>query len=83
MPQIQVPRKFYPVLTTDKRFVILIGGRGSAKSESMGRFLTMKAQTEAADILCGREFQSSIDDSVHKLLKTLIENTLKVDGFNV
>lgn len=83
MPRIQVPRKFRPVLTTKKRFVVLIGGRGSAKSESIGRFLTMKAQTEAADILCGREFQSSIDDSVHKLLKTLIQDTLKVDGFNV
>ncbi len=43
----------------------------------------MKAQTESADILCGREFQSSIDDSVHKLLKMLIQDTLKVQGFNV
>lgn len=51
---------------------VLIGGRGSAKSESMARMLIAKAQSEAADVLCGREFQSSIDDSVHKLIKTLI-----------
>ena len=83
MPTIQVPSKFKPVLSTAKRFVVLIGGRGSAKSESIGAFLTLKAQTEAADILCGREFQSSIDDSVHKLLKMMIEDRLKVSGFNI
>ena len=83
MPKIQVPSKFRPILASNKRFIVLIGGRGSAKSESVGRFLTMKVQTEAADILCGREFQSSIDDSVHKLLKTLIQNTLQVNGFSV
>lgn len=83
MPRIQVPSKFRRVLTSTKRFIVLIGGRGSGKSESIGRFLVMKAQTESADILCGREFQSSIDDSVHKLLKTLIHDTLKVNGFNV
>jgi len=82
MPTIQLPSKFHPVLISTKRFIIIIGGRGSAKSESMGRFLSMKVQTEAADVLCGREFQSSIDDSVHKLLKVLIQNTLKVEGFN-
>lgn len=72
--ELHLPRKFEPILTTTKRFVVIIGGRGSAKSESVGRFLTMKVKTESADILCGREFQSSIDDSVHKLLKGLIED---------
>jgi phage terminase large subunit len=42
----------------------------------------MKAQTEAADILCGREYQNSIDDSVHKLLKNLITK-LDIKGFNI
>jgi len=83
MPKIQIPSKFRPILASTKRFIVLIGGRGSAKSESVGRFLTMKVQTEAADILCGREFQSSIDDSVHKLLKMLIQDTLQVNGFSV
>ncbi len=83
MPRIQVPRKFERVLTSKRRFIVLIGGRGSAKSESVARFLIQKSQTEAADILCGREFQSSIDDSVHKLLKNLIQDALNVNGFNV
>jgi phage terminase large subunit len=42
----------------------------------------MKAQTEAADILCGREYQNSIDDSVHKLLKNLITK-LDIKGFGI
>ena len=83
MPKIQLPEKLYKVLTATQRLIVLIGGRGSAKSESMGRILTMKSQTEAADVLCGREFQNSIDDSVHKLLKTLIQDKLKVDGFRI
>ena len=83
MPKIQLPEKLYKVLTAKQRLIVLIGGRGSAKSESMGRILTMKCQTEGADVLCGREFQNSIDDSVHKLLKTLIQDKLKVDGFRI
>lgn len=82
MPELELPRKVYKVLTTKARLIVLIGGRSSAKSESVGRILTMKAQTEAADILCGREFQNSIDDSVHKLIKGIIEK-LGVSGFTI
>jgi phage terminase large subunit len=72
MPTIQIPPKLLPILTTKARIIVLVGGRGSAKSETVGRTLLMKCQTERADILCGREFQNSIDDSVHKLIKGLI-----------
>ena len=86
MPGIQLPHKLhndkYSILTTNARFIVLIGGRGSAKSESVARVLLMKAQTERADILAGREFQISIEDSVHKLLKGLIYD-LNIDGFTV
>lgn len=83
MPKIQLPRKLKPILTTKKRFVVLIGGRGSAKSESVGRLLVMRSQTQAADVLCGREYQNSIDDSVHKVIKDLLENKLGVSGFSI
>ena len=82
MPQIEVPRKFEPVLTARQRLIVLLGGRSSAKSESVGRELIKRAQTEQADVLCGREFQTSIDDSVHKLLKNLISK-LDVKGAEV
>jgi len=82
MPTIEIPQKLERILTTKARIIVLVGGRGSAKSETIARLLLLKAQTEAADILCGREFQSSIDDSVHKILKGLI-GKLSVGGFEV
>ena len=81
MPRIQIPEKLKPLITTKKRIVVVIGGRSSAKSETVGRILLMRCQTEQADILCGREYQNSIDDSVHKLIKGLIEK-LSVSGFD-
>lgn len=82
MPSLQIPEKLERVLTTKARLIVIIGGRSSAKSESVGRILLMKAQTEGADILCGREWQNSIEDSVHKLIKSLIPKT-GAEGFVV
>ena len=82
MPKLQIPRKIERILTTKARIIVLVGGRSSGKSEGVGRLMLMKCQTEQADILCGREFQTSIDDSVHKLLAGLIRK-LGVDGVTV
>lgn len=83
MPILQIPGKLKRILTTKARIITLIGGRGSAKSESVARILVMKAQTEGADILCGREYQNSIDDSVHKLLAELVDTLDVSDAFSV
>lgn len=83
MPTIQIPKKLQPLLTAKQRINVVIGGRSSGKSETIGRLMTMKCQVEQADILCGREFQNSIDDSVHKLIKSVV-NKLGIDGaFNI
>lgn len=70
---IELPPKAGRALTSKARLVVLIGGRGSAKSESVARIMLYKAQSEGADVLCGREYQNSIDESVHKLLVGLID----------
>lgn len=54
------------------RYKVYWGGRGSAKSWSVARALIMRAVTQPIRILCAREYQSSIADSVHSLLKTQI-----------
>lgn len=59
------------------------GGRGSAKSWSIARALIWIAHTEKKRILCAREFQSSIRDSVHKLLKDQIASMGLSDDFIV
>ena len=79
MPHAQLPGPVRRVLSTKARIIVLIGGRSSGKSESVARILLAWGQTQGADILCGREFMTSIDDSVHKLLKSLIEK-LHVTG---
>lgn len=73
MPDIELPRKMQRAMNTKARLILFVGGRSSGKSEGAARILLMRGQTEGADILCGREFQTSIDDSVHKLLKALVD----------
>jgi len=50
------------------RYRVLYGGRGGAKSWGIARALLIKAAQAPMRILCAREFQTSIRDSVHKLL---------------
>lgn len=55
-----------------KRYKVAWGGRGSAKSWSIARALLIIAAQKTKRILCAREFQNSITDSVHKLLSDQI-----------
>lgn len=82
MPKIQLHPKLERLRTTKKRFKVAIGGRSSGKSTGFGNIFTMKVQVERADLLCLREFQSSIQQSVHKLLKKTIERS-GAQGFRV
>ena len=50
------------------RYRILYGGRGAGKSHSVARALLCMGATRTIRVLCAREFQTSIKDSVHKLL---------------
>jgi phage terminase large subunit len=59
---------FYP-----KRYKCLYGGRGSAKSHTAAEALLIIGRRSPKRILCGREFQNSIAESVHKLLENKIE----------
>ena len=55
------------------RYKILYGGRGSGKSFAVADTLLLTAMSRQCLVLCGREFQNSIKDSVHSLLKQRIE----------
>ena len=50
------------------RYKVLHGGRGGAKSWGVARALIIEGASKPLRILCTREFQNSIKDSVHKLL---------------
>ncbi len=66
------PRKLQ-FLFRPYRYKVAYGGRGGTKSWGFARALIIRAKDEPLTILCGREFQNSIQDSVHKLLKEQIE----------
>ena len=72
MIKAQFPEKL-EVLFQPKRYKILYGGRGGAKSWSIARALLIKGTKERLRVLCCREIQKSIKDSVHKLLSDQIE----------
>lgn len=55
------------------RYKVAFGGRGGAKSWGISRALLIKGAKSPLRILCAREFQTSIKDSVHKLLCDQIE----------
>ena len=80
--RLQIPNKLLPLVSKPKRLKIIIGGRGSGKSMGVGGALIMKAQTEQANVMCLREYQNSISDSVHALLKAEIDR-LDVHGSEI
>src|SRR5437868_3350028 len=55
-----------------KRYKVAHGGRGGSKSWGFARALLILGVQRALRILCARETQKSIADSVHKLLSDQI-----------
>ncbi len=56
------------------RNIVFYGGRGSGKSQHVALALLLRGRKKKLRILCTRELQNSIADSVHKLLKDLISS---------
>jgi phage terminase large subunit len=51
-----------------KRYKVLKGGRGAGRSWGVARALLIQGLSGTERVLCARELQASIKDSVHKLL---------------
>jgi phage terminase large subunit len=56
------------------RYKVAYGGRGSGKSWGFARALLILGMQKPMRILCAREQQASIQDSVHKLLSDQIDD---------
>lgn len=75
IPEIlNIPPKLYPVLTEFNKYKIFVieGGRGSAKTQTVGRILLYLGQERVIRVFCGREIQSTIEESVHAVLADMI-----------
>ena len=79
---ITVPKKF-GTLMLPNRYHVFYGGRGSGKSHSIARYLICAAMANRLKILCTREIQNSIGDSVHRLLSDVINNNKLNQWFDV
>ena len=75
MKEKRVPSKFKPLYThlqNNKLFYVYHGGRGGGKSWEIADFLLIEGAKQKHRILCCREVQKSIKQSVHKLLSDRI-----------
>lgn len=79
---LRIPEKLMPLATEKRRFKIVIGGRGSAKSQTFATLLASTVGMIGARVLAAREHMNSISDSVHSLIADQINN-YQMPGFDV
>lgn len=73
----------FAILAEPARYKVIHGGRGSGKSWSAGRALLMRGTRSPVRILCAREFQNSLNESVHRLLAGQVEELSLADFYTV
>ena len=75
----QLPAKFEP-LFKPKRYKVFYGGRGGVKSWSFAQALMELGFANPLRVLCAREYQGSIQESVHRLLSNTSDR-IGLDNF--
>lgn len=71
--KITLAKAYKPLFDTKWRHIVFHGGRSSGKSTATAYALLLRGRQSKLRILCTREFQNSIRDSVHKLLADIID----------
>ncbi|MAF57819.1 phage terminase large subunit [Ponticaulis sp.] len=84
--QIKLPEKLVPVFEGEADVRGAYGGRGSAKTRSFAKMLCIKGRIFAEAgirgvIVCGREFQNSLDESSMAEVKAAIESEPWLEEF--
>lgn len=80
--EIIIPIEFKRLFDKDWREAAVYGGRYSLKSHTVARILLIRARQSKIRVACFREFQNSIAESSHQLLKDLI-NRYELTDFKV
>ncbi len=78
MPEIQIADPFWALFDKNdpnykKRYLVYHGGRGSAKSTHAAMACLLRGKDSKQKILCARQFQNSIKDSVLSLLDEQVD----------
>jgi phage terminase large subunit len=79
---LDIPAKAIPIMSP-YRYKVLYGGRGGTKSHTIARGLLAQSMAKRLRILCTREFQTSIADSVHRILSDQIYLLGLTDYFDI
>lgn len=79
--KIQHASRLGVLLHKKKRLKILVGGRASTKSTFVADYV-LDQVNQGAHAICAREYQNSIEDSVHSMLEDEIRR-LRFRGFNI
>ena len=69
--KLTLPEKLEP-LYEPRRYKVMHGGRGGGKSHGVAQVLLDMAARKPLRVLCAREIQKSMRDSVHRLLRDYI-----------
>ena len=71
--KVQILSTFKDLFNPEWRNIVYYGGRASGKSHAVAQALLIRGRQGKLRILCTREMQNTIKDSVHKLLADLID----------
>lgn len=74
---------YFKPLIQKARYKVLYGGRGSGKSYFLAELAVEVSRRINTVILCAREFQGSLDDSVYQLLLETIERLSYLQEFEI
>ena len=80
--KIQIPKEFEELRNPQWRNIAFWGGRSSGKSRNAASTALILGREKKLRILCTRQIQNTIRDSVHKLLKDLI-NKYELNDYKV
>ena len=83
MTEVQFPEKLLFLINEAARYKVLWGGRGGMKTESVAIALIVLATQQKLRILCLREIQKSIDESVYETIKNRIIDMGLEDEFDI
>jgi len=79
---LNINKKFEPLVKKHKPIKIIIGGRGSGKSIAICDIMTgLKMGIEGENILCLREFQNTIQDSIHNEMIKSVDERIGFSGW--
>ncbi len=81
MSEVQIPAAFKELFQSGWRDAAYFGGRGGAKSHSVGGALVIQAAAAPLRVVCAREIQESLKESVKQLIEDKISDFGLQDHF--